>query len=165
MARVKRAVNAHKKRRSVLTASKGYRGQRSRLYRKAKSSNYIRWATRTATAVPQGGVPQVVDLADQRGRARQRHHVQPADPGPEAGRCRRRPKELGGHRDHRSCGVQRAGRCRACGVAQGRQRSLGRSCLARVIGAHRTLGQGGRGGQIAPPCRPPAVGAVPCRGP
>src|SRR6476620_9282349 len=36
MARVKRAVNAHKKRRSVLTASKGYRGQRSRLYRKAK---------------------------------------------------------------------------------------------------------------------------------
>ena len=36
MARVKRAVNAHKKRRSVLSASKGYRGQRSRLYRKAK---------------------------------------------------------------------------------------------------------------------------------
>ncbi len=36
MARVKRAVNAHKKRRSVLKASKGYRGQRSRLYRKAK---------------------------------------------------------------------------------------------------------------------------------
>lgn len=36
MARVKRAVNAHKKRRVVLEASKGYRGQRSRLYRKAK---------------------------------------------------------------------------------------------------------------------------------
>ena len=36
MARVKRAVNAHTKRRSILTASKGYRGQRSRLYRKAK---------------------------------------------------------------------------------------------------------------------------------
>lgn len=36
MARVKRAVNAQKKRRSVLEASKGYRGQRSRLYRKAK---------------------------------------------------------------------------------------------------------------------------------
>ena len=36
MARVKRAVNAQKKRRSVLKASKGYRGQRSRLYRKAK---------------------------------------------------------------------------------------------------------------------------------
>ena len=36
MARVKRAVNAHKKRRTILKASKGYRGQRSRLYRKAK---------------------------------------------------------------------------------------------------------------------------------
>ncbi|GAA2759787.1 50S ribosomal protein L20 [Actinopolymorpha singaporensis] len=36
MARVKRAVNAHKKRREVLEKAKGYRGQRSRLYRKAK---------------------------------------------------------------------------------------------------------------------------------
>ena len=36
MARVKRAVNAHKKRRSTLEQAKGYRGQRSRLYRKAK---------------------------------------------------------------------------------------------------------------------------------
>lgn len=36
MARVKRAVNAHKKRRTILKASEGYRGQRSRLYRKAK---------------------------------------------------------------------------------------------------------------------------------
>ncbi len=36
MARVKRAVNAQKKRREVLEQAKGYRGQRSRLYRKAK---------------------------------------------------------------------------------------------------------------------------------
>ena len=36
MARVKRAINAHKKRRSILEAASGYRGQRSRLYRKAK---------------------------------------------------------------------------------------------------------------------------------
>ncbi|WP_022881818.1 50S ribosomal protein L20 [Gryllotalpicola ginsengisoli] len=36
MARVKRAVNAHKKRRVVLERAEGYRGQRSRLYRKAK---------------------------------------------------------------------------------------------------------------------------------
>jgi large subunit ribosomal protein L20 len=33
---VKRAVNAHKKRRVILERAKGYRGQRSRLYRKAK---------------------------------------------------------------------------------------------------------------------------------
>jgi large subunit ribosomal protein L20 len=36
MARVKRSVNAQKKRREVLEAASGYRGQRSRLYRKAK---------------------------------------------------------------------------------------------------------------------------------
>ena len=36
MARVKRAVNAHKKRRVILERAKGYRGQRSRLVRKAK---------------------------------------------------------------------------------------------------------------------------------
>lgn len=36
MARIKRSVNAHKKRREVLEQASGYRGQRSRLYRKAK---------------------------------------------------------------------------------------------------------------------------------
>jgi large subunit ribosomal protein L20 len=36
MARVKNAVNALKKRRTVMERAKGYRGQRSRLYRMAK---------------------------------------------------------------------------------------------------------------------------------
>ena len=36
MARVKRAAGAHKKRRQTLERAAGYRGQRSRLYRKAK---------------------------------------------------------------------------------------------------------------------------------
>jgi large subunit ribosomal protein L20 len=36
VARVKRAVNAQKKRRVTLEQASGYRGQRSRLYRKAK---------------------------------------------------------------------------------------------------------------------------------
>ncbi|MBN9611191.1 MAG: 50S ribosomal protein L20 [Actinobacteria bacterium 69-20] len=36
MARVKRAVSAQKKRREILEHAAGYRGQRSRLYRKAK---------------------------------------------------------------------------------------------------------------------------------
>lgn len=36
MARVKRSVNAKKKRREILEQASGYRGQRSRLYRKAK---------------------------------------------------------------------------------------------------------------------------------
>ena len=36
MARVKRALNAKKKRKVILDRASGYRGQRSRLYRKAK---------------------------------------------------------------------------------------------------------------------------------
>ncbi|MDO4718129.1 MAG: 50S ribosomal protein L20 [Propionibacteriaceae bacterium] len=36
MARVKRSVNAQKKRREILELASGYRGQRSRMYRKAK---------------------------------------------------------------------------------------------------------------------------------
>ncbi len=43
MARVKRAVNAQKKRRSVLEEASGYRGQRSRLYRKAKEQVTRSW--------------------------------------------------------------------------------------------------------------------------
>lgn len=39
MARVKRSVNAHKKRREILDQASGYRGQRSRLYRKAKEQS------------------------------------------------------------------------------------------------------------------------------
>ncbi|MDR1189150.1 MAG: 50S ribosomal protein L20 [Bifidobacteriaceae bacterium] len=45
MARVKRSINARKKRRTILERASGYRGQRSRSYRKAKeqvqhSGNY-----------------------------------------------------------------------------------------------------------------------------
>ena len=74
MARVKRAVNAQKKRRSTLEAASGYRGQRSRLYRKAKeqmlhSLNYAYrdrrarkgdfrqlWITRINAAARQNGM-------------------------------------------------------------------------------------------------------------
>ncbi len=38
MPRVKRAVHAHKKRRKVLKAAKGYRGARGKLYRIAKEA-------------------------------------------------------------------------------------------------------------------------------
>ena len=77
MARVKRAVNAQKKRRSILESAKGYRGQRSRLYRKAKeqmlhSMNYAYrdrrarkgdfrklWITRINAATRQHGLTYV----------------------------------------------------------------------------------------------------------
>ncbi len=42
MARVKNAVNAAKKRRTVLERAHGYRGQRSRLYRMAKQQINMR---------------------------------------------------------------------------------------------------------------------------
>ncbi|HEX4703165.1 MAG TPA: 50S ribosomal protein L20 [Pseudonocardiaceae bacterium] len=74
MARVKRAVNAQKKRRTTLDLASGYRGQRSRLYRKAKeqvlhSLNYAYrdrrarkgdfrqlWITRINAAARQNGM-------------------------------------------------------------------------------------------------------------
>jgi large subunit ribosomal protein L20 len=74
VARVKRAVNAHKKRRTTLELASGYRGQRSRLYRKAKeqmlhSLNYAYrdrrarkgdfrqlWITRIIAAARQNGL-------------------------------------------------------------------------------------------------------------
>lgn len=51
MARVKRSVNAKKKRREVLDQASGYRGQRSRLYRKAKEQPSIRPLIRSVTVV------------------------------------------------------------------------------------------------------------------
>jgi large subunit ribosomal protein L20 len=74
VARVKRAVNAQKKRRTTLDLASGYRGQRSRLYRKAKeqvlhSLNYAYrdrrarkgdfrqlWITRINAAARQNGM-------------------------------------------------------------------------------------------------------------
>jgi large subunit ribosomal protein L20 len=74
VARVKRAVNAQKKRRTTLELASGYRGQRSRLYRKAKeqvlhSLNYAYrdrrarkgdfrqlWITRINAAARQNGL-------------------------------------------------------------------------------------------------------------
>jgi ribosomal protein L20 len=53
VARVKRAVNAQKKRRVVLERASGYRGQRSRLYRKAKEQMVCtRSVTPTVTVAP-----------------------------------------------------------------------------------------------------------------
>ena len=85
VARVKRAVNAQKKRRVILERAAGYRGQRSRLYRKAKEqvTHSLVYSYRDR-AQEQGRLPQAVDPADQRRRPRQRHDLQPLHPGPAA---------------------------------------------------------------------------------
>jgi large subunit ribosomal protein L20 len=73
MARVKRSVNAQKKRREVLDRASGYRGQRSRLYRKAKEqvthSMVYAYADRRTR---KGDFPSAVDPADQRCGSRAR---------------------------------------------------------------------------------------------
>src|SRR6478752_6985995 len=56
MARVKRAVNAHKKRRVILERAEGYRGQRSRLYRKAKGDFRRLWIQRINAASRANGL-------------------------------------------------------------------------------------------------------------
>ena len=57
MARVKRAVNAHKKRRVTLERASGYRGQRSRLYRKAKKGDFRKlWIQRINSAARANGI-------------------------------------------------------------------------------------------------------------
>ena len=57
MARVKRAVNAAKKRRTTLERASGYRGQRSRLYRKARKSEFRKlWIARINAAVRAEGM-------------------------------------------------------------------------------------------------------------
>ena len=78
MARVKRAVNAHKKRRVVLERASGYRGQRSRLYRKAKEQvlHSMTYAYRDRKN-RKGDVPAAVDPAHQRCGPRRRHDLQP----------------------------------------------------------------------------------------
>ena len=92
MARVKRAVNAHKKRRVILERAEGYRGQRSRLYRKAKEqvTHSLVYAYRDRRAA-QGRLPPPVDPAHQRRVPRERPDLQPLHPGPRPRRRRGRP--------------------------------------------------------------------------
>ena len=67
MARVKRAVNAHKKRRVILERAEGYRGQRSRLYRKAKEqvTHSLVYSYRDRRK-QEGRLPSPLDPAHQR---------------------------------------------------------------------------------------------------
>ena len=76
MARVKRSLNAKKKRRVILEQASGYRGQRSRLYRKAKeqvlhSMTYAYAGRLEALHEPVVGQP-----------VRPRRGVDPLDPQP-----------------------------------------------------------------------------------
>ena len=113
MARVKRSVNAHKKRREILEQASGYRGQRSRLYRKAKEQVAHSLGLRLPRpSRPEGRLPQAVDPADQRRGPRGGHDLQPLHLRPQGRRGRGRPQDPRRSRRHRPDRL-RPSRCRA----------------------------------------------------
>ena len=89
MARVKRAVNAHKKRRTTLEQRSGYRGQRSRLYRKAKEQllHSATYSYRDRRA-RKGDFRQLWITRINAAARAERHDLQPVHPGSAAGRRR-----------------------------------------------------------------------------
>ena len=111
MARVKRAVNAHKKRRVVLERASGYRGQRSRLYRKAKEQmlHSMTYAYRDRKK-RKGDFRQLwIQRINAAARA-ERHDLQPVHPGPQGRRRRGRPQGPRRHGRQRRAGLRRARR-------------------------------------------------------
>ena len=92
MARIKRSVNALKKRRKVLRLAKGYYGAKSKLYRAAnqqvmKSLAYAYVGRKLGEA----RISQTVDFTHQRRRKNVRHIIQPLDKRLEGCRYRYKP--------------------------------------------------------------------------
>ena len=110
MARVKRAVNAQKKRRTTLEAASGYRGQRSRLYRKAKEQllHSATYSYRDRKARKGDFRKLWITRINAAARA-QRHDLQPVHAGPQARRHRAGPSRPGRARRQRAGRVRRAG--------------------------------------------------------
>ena len=96
MARVKRAVNAHKKRRTTLERASGYRGQRSRLYRKAKEqvTHSLVYSYRDRKQRKGDFRKLWIQRINAAARANG-HDLQPLHPGPAPGRRRGRPQDPG----------------------------------------------------------------------
>ena len=114
MARVKRAVNAHKKRRDDPRA--GQRLPRSAVAAVPQGQGAGHPLAGLRLPRPQeaqGRLPSALDPADQRRGPRQRHDLQPVHPGPEGRRCRGRPPDARRARRQRRGRVHRAGRGRA----------------------------------------------------
>ena len=111
MARVKRAINAHKKRRVVLERASGYRGQRSRLYRKAKEQMLHSMTYAYRDRKDRKGDFRRLWIQRINAAARsQRHDLQPFHPGPQGGGRRSRPQHAGRAGRGRRRRVRRAGR-------------------------------------------------------
>jgi large subunit ribosomal protein L20 len=111
VARVKRAVNAHKKRRHVLEQASGYRGQRSRLYRKAKEqvTHSLVYAYRDRKKRKGDFRKLWIQRINAAARA-ERHDLQPLHPGPAPGRVEVDRKILADLAVNDAGRVRRAGR-------------------------------------------------------
>ena len=124
MARVKRAVNAQKKRRTTLERASGYRGQRSRLYRKAKEQvTHSLVYSYNDRRKNKGNFRRLWIQRINAGGPRPGDDLQPVHPGPRPGRRRGRPQDPGRPGRQRHRGVQRAGRGRQGRPPRGRQRA------------------------------------------
>ena len=126
MARVKRAVNAHKKRRTTLERASGYRGQRSRLYRKAKEqvTHSLVYSYRDRKA-RKGDFRRLwiqrINAAARANGMTYNRFIQGLEPR----RRRGRPQDPGRPGRQRRARVRRAGRDRQGRAARGRQRAQG----------------------------------------
>ena len=110
MARIKRAVNAVKKRRKVFKLSKGYYGAKSKQYRAASQQ-----VMRSMAYAYVGRKLKKRDCPYQRRRTHLRHHLQPHDRRPEEGWRGCEPQGSGRSRRKRYGGLQEAGRYRCRG--------------------------------------------------
>ncbi len=78
MARVKKGVTAHARHKKILKLAKGYRGTRSRLFKKANETvmKALYYARRDRRA-KKTRIPSIVDCSYQRSSSHQWHNLQP----------------------------------------------------------------------------------------
>ena len=161
MARVKRAVNAHKKRRETLEHAAGYRGQRSRLYRKAKEQvqHSLVYSYRDRRARKGEFRKLWIQRINAAARA-QGDDVQPVHPGAACGRDRGRPQDPRRPRRQRPGRVRPARRHRQ-GSCPRRRRRRRRPAPDRPAAQRPSHDAGARGddravgaGQGGPPAHP-----------
>ena len=168
MARVKRAVNAHKKRRSILKASKGYRGQRSRLYRKAKEQQLhsLNYAYRDRRARKGEFRKLWISRINAAARANDITYNRLIQ-GLKAAGVEVDRKNLADIAITDPAAFTALVDVARAALPEDVNAPVRRGCLAApaTVGAHRTFGPGGRGGQIASPRRPPAGETIPRRRP
>ncbi len=146
MARVKRAVNAQKKRREHPRAGQRVPRPAVPAVPQGQGAGHPLGCLRLRPPQgPQGRLPPAVDPADQRGGPRERHDLQPVHPGPEPRRRRGGPSHARRAGSQRRAGFRHARGDRQGGSARCRLRPMTTSGPTSVksdrVGAVRRLAQ------------------------